>query len=243
MNENLVTLSFFTLNQCMFGITRGLWPPKISKKITRGAEPPESPNSTPLPSLIFGTSTLNLSGILPQSQGILPPAWEHPLSLRGILPQSILFYFHNYENFPISRQCEMLITIFLIADSKGYEVFIQKTPLSEDNDLYGNHVLQISKTRLSFKHMDKNEYILSWPFTQLRGFKSQSEQQLIILETGRFVVFLIFIIILYYMLCWYEVMYGTKHWPNRDTWGPFTLSSIGALVLSFTANSAKKLVS
>jgi len=72
-----------------------------------------------------------------------------------------------------------------ISDSKGYEVFIQKTPLSEDNDLYGNHVLQISKTRLSFKHMDKNEYILSWPFTQLRGFKSQSEQQLIILETGR----------------------------------------------------------
>ena len=67
-------------------------------------------------------------------------------------------------------------------------MFIQKTPLSEDNDLYGNHVLQISKTRLSFRHLDKNEYILSWPFTQLRGFKSQSEQQLIILETGRYVI-------------------------------------------------------
>lgn len=74
-------------------------------------------------------------------------------------------------------------------ESKGYEVFIQKTPLSEDNNLYGSYILQITKTRISLKYLDRKDYILSWPLTQLRGFKSQPDQQQIILETGRFVVF------------------------------------------------------
>lgn len=76
-------------------------------------------------------------------------------------------------------------------ENKGYEVQIQKTPLSEDNNLHGSYMLQICKSRIALRHMDRKDYVLSWPLTQLRGFKSQPDQQQIILETGRYVAFFI----------------------------------------------------
>eukprot|EP00794_Sanderia_malayensis_P012634 gene12635-13932_t len=67
----------------------------------------------------------------------------------------------------------------------GFEVAVLNTPLSVANNLQGKYLLQISKSRIFLKLPEKKEEVLSWPLTQLRGFKSQPDQQLIVLETGR----------------------------------------------------------
>ena len=78
-----------------------------------------------------------------------------------------------------------MVDTVIISDCKGYEVAIQKTPLSEANNLQGSFLLRITKLRIYLKQLDRKEDVLSWPLTQLRGFKSQPNQQQIILETGR----------------------------------------------------------
>ncbi|XP_065063852.1 uncharacterized protein LOC135690240 isoform X1 [Rhopilema esculentum] len=70
-------------------------------------------------------------------------------------------------------------------ENKGYQVVIQKTALAEDNNLHGGYLLRVSKTRIFLKQIDGKEYVLSWPLTHLRGFKSQPEHQIVVLETGR----------------------------------------------------------